>query len=162
MKDYIEQAAKTSGTGAPYLDRIDRTEFIRTFQGFAAASRAAERLKKQIFYGRDLSRVPTIDPATRNCPFTDETLHANLGIMGEASELVDAKTREEVLDEGGDLLWYIAKRFKEQGITFEEAMENNIAKLKARYPNAFDEKVAQSLPSKVMEKVTNLLPIKDD
>jgi len=164
MKDYIEQASKTSipGSYPTHLDRIDRTEFDRTVNGFAAASTAAERLKKQVFYGRDLPRGPTIIPATLNCPWDTEELHANLGIMGESNELVEANTRQEVLLEGGDLLWYMAKKFQKYGITFEEAMEANIQKLKERFPNKFDADVAKSLPSKIMDKVTNLLPIKDD
>src|SRR5688572_16737438 len=109
MNDYIELAARTSSDSADnHLDRIDRGEFDRVFNGFDAASKAAERLKKQIFYGRDLSRIRTIVPASLNCPYSSESLHANLGVMGEAHEFVNASTREEVLDEGGDLLWYIA------------------------------------------------------
>lgn len=154
MNDYIELAARTSGDSASnYLDRIDRTDFDRVFSGFVATSKAAEKLKKQIFYGRDVSRMDSINPAGRNCPYTPESLHANLGIMGESHELVLADTRDAVLDEGGDLLWYMAKKFREYGITFEEAMENNIAKLAKRYPDKFDEKVAQSLQSSVHEGV---------
>lgn len=146
MKDYIEQAAKTSipGSYPIHLDRIDRTEFDRTFIGFRAASQAAEKLKKQVFYGRDLPRGPTIIPATLNCPFDTEDLHANLGIMGESWEFVEAETREEVLLEGGDLLWYMAKKFKKYGITFEEAMERNIAKLQERFPDKFDPEIART------------------
>jgi hypothetical protein len=148
--EYIELANRTSGDSSRnYLDRVDRTEFDRVFTGFNAASQAAERLKKMVFYGRDISRVPTIDPATRNCPYTPESLHANLGVMGEAHEFVNASTREEVLDEGGDVLWYIAKKFREFGITFEEAMEANIDKLKARYPDKFDASIARNLESSV-------------
>jgi hypothetical protein len=152
MDNYIELAHRTSGDSANnYLGRVDRTDFDRVFNGFEACSRAAERLKKMVFYGRDLSPVPTIDPATRNCPYDAESLHANLGVMGEAHEFVNADTREKVLDEGGDLLWYIAKKFRLHGITFDEAMENNIAKLKARYPDKFDADIARNLTSSVHE-----------
>ena len=148
--EYIELAAKTCADDhTNYLDRIDRTEFDRVFVGFEAASKAAERLKKQIYYGRDLPRGPTIIPATLNCPFTPDSLHSNLGVMGEAHEFVNAETRETVIDEGGDLLWYIAKKFREFGISFEEAFEQNIDKLKERYPARFDENIARNLESSV-------------
>lgn len=150
MDNYIEQASRTCANDATnYLDRIDRTDFDRVFNGFTAASKAAERLKKQIYYGRDLPRGATIIPASLNCPYTPDSLHSNLGIMGEAHEFVEADTRETVCDEGGDLLWYMAKKFKEYGITFEEAMEKNIAKLKERYPDRFNEDVARNLDSSV-------------
>jgi hypothetical protein len=148
--EYAELAGRTSTPDATnYLERIDRTEFDRVVNGFEAASQAAERLKKQIFYGRDLPRSPTIIPATLNCRFTPTALHANLGIMGESHELVNAKTRDEVKDEAGDLLWYIAKRLKEQNLTFEEVFEFNIDKLRARFPHRFDENIAKNLDSSV-------------
>lgn len=148
MNDYIEQANRTSGNSDDnYLDRIDRTEFDRVFMGFDACSKAAERLKKQIFYGRELPRSPVFIPASLNCPFDAESLHANLGVMGESHEFVNANSREEVLDEGGDLLWYIAKKFRLHGITFEEAMQENIRKLQERYPDKFDADIARNLVS---------------
>ena len=135
MKNYIEEASRTcAGDSAIFNEFIDRRDYDRVMQGFAAASAAAEKMKKQIFYGRDISRIKSINPLVIE---DREDLHANMGIMGEASELVDANTREEVLLEGGDLLWYIAKKFKNYGITFEEAMEANIEKLKQRYPDRF-------------------------
>lgn len=148
--EYIELANTTSpDDSVNFLARIDRIEFDRVFMGFQAASQAAERLKKQIYYGRDLSRLPTIIPADLNCPYTPTALHANLGIMGESHELVNATTRDEVLDEGGDVLWYVAKRFREHGITFEEAFEHNIDKLRKRYPDKFDIEIARNLDSSV-------------
>lgn len=148
--EYIELASLTSADdNTNHLDFIERTDFDRVFNGFVAASKAAERLKKQIYYGRELSRIPPFCPATLNNPFTAESLHANLGIMGESHEFVEADTRETVLDEGGDLLWYMAKKFKEHGITFEEAFEHNIEKLRARYPQRFDQEIAKNLDSSV-------------
>lgn len=148
--EYADLAARTcADDNTNYLDRIDRTDFDRVFNGFIASSKAAEHLKKQIYYGRDLPRGRTIIPATLNCPYTPESLHSNLGIMGESHELVEANTRETVLDEGGDLLWYVAKKFREYGITFEEAFEHNIEKLKARYPARFDASIARNLESSV-------------
>lgn len=144
MQDYIEQANRSSrpGTYPIYLEYIDQLDMDRIFNGFAAASASAETMKKAVFYGRDISRIRSIQPATT----TDvEDLHANLGIMGESGELVEANTRQEVLLEGGDLLWYIAKKFRNYGITFEEAMSANIEKLKARFPDKFTETAANRL-----------------
>lgn len=130
MKDYIEQAhGLSTHPDDAHLSYIDQQTLDRVYHGFAACSADAERLKKQLFKGRDLPKFPSIDPIRSD---DIESLHADLGIMGESGELVEADNRTDVLLEGGDLLWYIAKKFKRFGITFNEAMEANIEKLQKR------------------------------
>ena len=80
-------------------------------------------------------------------------LHAMLGVTSEAGELADALKRHliyakdfdptNVMEECGDLLWYIALALEATGYTMGEAMQRNIAKLRARYPEGFTE--AQAL-----------------
>lgn len=77
----------------------------------------------------------------------ERLLHGVLGIGTEAGELQDvakralfykkAIDRTALVEELGDLLWYLALTLDACGITFEEAMERNIAKLEARYPDRF-------------------------
>jgi NTP pyrophosphatase (non-canonical NTP hydrolase) len=45
--------------------------------------------------------------------------------------------REKLRKELGDVLWYMAMLLDGVDMTFEEVMEANIAKLKARYPEKF-------------------------
>lgn len=45
-------------------------------------------------------------------------------------------------EELGDKLWYAALALDELKSTFEETMEANIKKLRARYPNKFTEEDA--------------------
>lgn len=78
-----------------------------------------------------------------------DVLHAAMGCVTEAGELLDAvkKTviygkpldRTNLIEEGGDILWYLALLFDSQGITFNEVMDINIAKLKKRFPEKFEE-----------------------
>lgn len=80
------------------------------------------------------------------------TLHAAVGIAGEAGEVLDAvkKTwiygkeldRENLLEESGDLLFYITALLTENGFTLEEAMQANIAKLAKRYPQGYTDSAA--------------------
>jgi NTP pyrophosphatase (non-canonical NTP hydrolase) len=80
------------------------------------------------------------------------TLHAVVGLTTETGELVDAVKKQvfygkeldriNVIEEVGDCLFYIAILCRELDFTFEEAMEKNIAKLKARYKGKFTEKAA--------------------
>lgn len=80
-----------------------------------------------------------------------DIFHGAVGICTEAGELMEQMKKHifygkplddiNVKEEVGDLLWYLALTCKGAGFTFEEAMEANIAKLKARYPaGVFDEK----------------------
>jgi len=85
-------------------------------------------------------------------PKTQRMLHGAVGIATEAGELLDAlkkhifygKTLDEVnvKEEIGDLFWYIAVLCDSLDASFEEIWETNIAKLKARYGEKFNEKGA--------------------
>lgn len=69
-----------------------------------------------------------------------------LGLIGEVGEVVEhikkdrrpedkrkPLSREKLIDEGGDVLWYLTRLFGENGITLEEVMEFNVAKLTERH-----------------------------
>ena len=76
-----------------------------------------------------------------------DCLNAALGIAGEAGEVADYikkcgfqghrfdewKLKEEL----GDVLWYVALMADIWNISLEEVMEDNIEKLKKRYPEGF-------------------------
>jgi NTP pyrophosphatase (non-canonical NTP hydrolase) len=76
-----------------------------------------------------------------------QMLHAVLGLMSETGEIADAlkkhiiygKALDEVnmLEESGDQSWYLALLLRAVGRGFEDALERNIAKLKARYGDKF-------------------------
>lgn len=80
-------------------------------------------------------------------------VHACMGIQTEAGELCDVYKkylfynkpidRTNVIEEMGDLLWYMALLADSVGTSLEECMIRNIAKLRARYPEKFTEKKAQ-------------------
>jgi NTP pyrophosphatase (non-canonical NTP hydrolase) len=79
-------------------------------------------------------------------------VHASMGIAGEAGEVVDAikkawiygkeLDRENILEECGDLMFYITALLTETGYTLEEAMQANMAKLAKRYPQGYTDKAA--------------------
>ena len=81
-------------------------------------------------------------------------LNACLGLSGEVGELLDMikkwifhKTPMDVdhlEKELGDVCWYIALFCHSTGIDWEEVLEKNIAKLKARYPEGFDTEKANN------------------
>ena len=76
-------------------------------------------------------------------------LHAAMGCVTESGELMDALKKStyygkdldvtNVLEEAGDILWYLAILFDELDTTFDKEMERVINKLKARFPDNFTE-----------------------
>jgi NTP pyrophosphatase (non-canonical NTP hydrolase) len=72
-----------------------------------------------------------------------EFLHCAIGIAGEAGELADAIKKatiygkpldvDNVIEELGDLMWYIQATVNKLGITLNEVLEYNYTKLRVRY-----------------------------
>jgi NTP pyrophosphatase (non-canonical NTP hydrolase) len=44
---------------------------------------------------------------------------------------------DHIQDEVGDLLWYLATLCNSLGISLEDALQGNVAKLQKRYPDGF-------------------------
>ena len=70
-------------------------------------------------------------------------LHAAMGVGGEAGELVDAIKKHifygrdldvpHLVEEIGDIQWYLAVLLDELGVSMEEVHDKNIKKLRNRY-----------------------------
>lgn len=77
-------------------------------------------------------------------------LHGCIGLCNEKGEITsviqkrywygkgipDDEFRDKIKDEAGDLCWHLMQILSSQGLTFQEVLEGNIRKLKARYPDA--------------------------
>ena len=71
-----------------------------------------------------------------------------MGLNGEAGECIDLVKKwrfqghpldtDKLLDELGDVLWYVAITADGIGVPFEDIMQHNIDKLRKRYPDGFD------------------------
>jgi len=78
--------------------------------------------------------------------------HGALGIAGEAGELCDAIQKSEIynkprdvdniVEELGDLLWYIILVADTIKIDLDDIMAANIAKLAVRYPDKYSDQLA--------------------
>lgn len=89
--------------------------------------------------------------ATLNCNLNQKDILINgvMGLCGEAGEAIDivkkhlaqghALDREHLIEELGDIAWYIAEVASVLEIDLEEVFSRNIEKLKKRYPDGFDE-----------------------
>ena len=74
---------------------------------------------------------------------------AVLGLAGEAGEFANMIKKltahghdipiEDLADELGDVLWYLAEAATASGLSLDHIAQKNIAKLRARYPEGFSE-----------------------
>ena len=84
-----------------------------------------------------------------------------MGLAGEMGEVIDIMKKHiyqgkelditDVIEEVGDVLWYIANFCNVNNITMDECMESNIKKLRKRYPNGFTVKDANERKDKMGE-----------
>jgi len=99
-------------------------------------------------------------------------LHGACGCITESGELMDQikksifydlpLDRTNVLEEISDNLWYIAVILDELGISFEQAMENNIKKLRKRYGDKWNKNGALNRDLKAEREILEEVKIKDN
>ena len=78
----------------------------------------------------------------------DLILNGALGLNGESGEVADIikkymfqgheLDKEKLIDELGDVCWYIAILAKGIDVKLEEVLNHNIEKLRKRYPGGFE------------------------
>ena len=86
--------------------------------------------------------------SSKNISQKDHLLNGLLGLAGEAGECCDLVKKhlfqdhreyeEKLLDELGDVLWYIAETAAAIGKDLNTVAVWNLTKLQARYPDGFD------------------------
>ena len=84
-----------------------------------------------------------------------------MGLAGEIGEVIDIMKKHiyqgkelditDVIEEVGDVLWYIANFCNVNNITMDECMESNIKKLRKRFPDGFTIKDANERKDKMEE-----------
>lgn len=81
-----------------------------------------------------------------------DIIHATLGMASEAGELTSSVKSwmaygnpldvKNIVEEMGDIMWYIALMCKTLNIKMEDVAVNNIAKLYERYPEKYSDEDA--------------------
>ncbi len=94
--------------------------------------------------------MTTLNPALSE---KDVLINGVMGLCGESGEAIDIVKkhlaqgheldREALINELGDVAWYLAETAYALGVDLETVLARNIAKLKRRYPEGFD--TAQSV-----------------
>lgn len=93
----------------------------------------------------------------------EHILHAALGVTTEAGEIADQVKkhvyygkkldRDNLIEESGDLAWYLVVLLQALNSSLDEALEKNIKKLKLRYGNSFSEEKAINRDVKAERKI---------
>jgi len=136
-----------------YGMELERSELVRVLDAAAHLATTADYLKKRVIYGRGIDSITL--PVLDTCALTvkrAQLLHALLGVISEAGEMVEAfrRTHDEendavrvnCIEEGGDMIWYVTRWLKTSGSSVEDASQRVVAKLKTRYPDKFTEQAA--------------------
>ena len=104
-------------------------------------------------YQRNAMR--TASGISTSCP-ENLLLQGVMGMSGESGEALDIMkkimfqghelneaTKEHLIRELGDVLWYVATTAEALNVPLETVMQVNIDKLRARYPKRFDAERSQ-------------------
>ena len=78
---------------------------------------------------------------------TESLVSYALGIAGEAGEFANLVKKgvyhghglavEKLVEEAGDILWYLARAMAVLNVSLDQVAEKNLAKLQRRYPDGF-------------------------
>lgn len=89
--------------------------------------------------------MTTLNPALSK---QDVLINGVMGLCGESGEAIDLVKkhlhqghpldREKLIKELGDIAWYLAETAYALDVALDDVLEQNITKLRARYPEGFD------------------------
>ena len=85
--------------------------------------------------------------ANRDLSEKEMLINGVMGLCGESGETIDIVkkhlfhghelNKDKLTEELGDVAWYLAETCTALGVSLEQVMENNIEKLRRRYPEGF-------------------------
>ena len=151
---YLTDSARTA-SGEFLADHRGQHTLAELLKELHYTGEALNEVKRAMFYGRgydnvvDMFSVPLIPVGQQNLP--SDFVHSIMGMATEVSEIseqllaaLEGKpvNRNNLAEEAGDILWYMAMLLRYLGTDFPTVMAMNIEKLKARYPDKFDADLA--------------------
>jgi len=165
LTQYVKDATRTESHIDTVT--LDPTYLATVMQIFIASGNLLDQIKKNVFYGKPIEdekrntelknvvlsldqlnqHVNSLGQVAVTIAVDPRIFHAILGIATEATELMEALTlvfstqnvdNINILEELGDLNWYEAIAIDALAGDFEQVLNANIEKLRARYPDKFD------------------------
>lgn len=170
---YQELAMRTnSHSFYPYAFKASIMSQLRSF---ILESRDLDYYKRNLFYSgqpegaHESGSTRFLSPDFAKTPeHSIEIIHGIVGIATESGELIEALenaiNRKEIdktniIEEMGDVCWYLALLCKALDVTLDEVQAINIAKLAKRYPLKFESELAHNrnldLERQVLEEGVN-------
>jgi len=162
--NYQAEAAVTESPQF-YGELLRMKQFESDLLGAIYALQRLDPIKKLLFYGKkekafrnpigiDCNGMPALLKAKEgdepiNEQIAVRIIHGILGVATEACEMLELLSKSvtqnedfdriNLMEESGDIFWYLACLSNATGISFEEVQRINIDKLRKRYPNKFTE-----------------------
>ena len=158
--DYIAEANVTASNNF-HGDKVPLYWFQGALLNAIKAIQELDRIKKTLFYGRELAGLPEQHTVTTGCQHLpgmvdpedlkrgELLLHSIVGTATEAGEQLEMLSNvlfngakfDDVnfIEEVGDGFWYAAIGLKQVNATFGDVQHRNIAKLRHRFPQKFTE-----------------------
>lgn len=154
--EYVNGALRTEAPVTPEMvDRLMAPGVAFSLQSamLVAAEMGAhlDLFKKHLFYGKALPTILTNNEMspdiTERLSSVVRLLHAVSGFVTESAEMMEALYKHiyggeplditNLIEESGDMFWYMALYADTLSVTFDYIMMRNNAKLRARYPEKF-------------------------
>lgn len=178
MAQYQREAHVTASTSF-YGDFVCTKELLEKLNIAIAAIAEVDKVKKQLFYGRDIEGLRTISlpVADLNMSVAEQNImHSLIGVGTEGGECLELLRdflfgkftgargqfdQIKVMEELGGAMWYIPIGAQAMGVTMAEIADLNIAQLRKRYAGKFDAYEANNrdlaAEDKVMGEMTGTL-----
>jgi hypothetical protein len=150
---YLRDSARTVSTQY-HQELVTANEIDFALQAVTAAAAWVDRVKRGLFYGTAFTLRTSTGSTTSAAhkPELADLLHAVLGCVTESAEMAEhlldvlrgakALDKVNVVEEIGDIEWYVALALRFVGSDHDDAWTRNIAKLRARFPDKFTEEAA--------------------
>ena len=157
MDDYETQALRTMVSGNLHPNTIIPVEIYVRIRNVIEACEALDAVKKSLFYGKTYPRPAMVPLVGEAPPAPDgdviiDLLHGAIGLATEAGEVLEVIAESvfnaadvdfaHLEEEMGDTFWYLAVLASHSTKTFSDIQQENIDKLKKRYPGKFTEAAA--------------------
>ena len=140
-----------------HTELVDAPTVLAAIAYRLGGSTYLDSIRKTLFYGKELLReISSFFGVRDNTTVTFDkvnidTVHGILGVDTESAELLEHLSnalqgsdldKAKVIDECGDVLWYLNLTLVSLGSSIDEAMVLNIKKLTERFPEKFTEEQA--------------------
>lgn len=162
--DYIKDSQRTLSPNF-YPELVPVEHMLLLLHAAEEVGNELDLVKKALFYGKPLPEASVMNLPTSTkfdinglyvCSMQKDyenirdLLHGLLGIITEAGEMASALKKlllgtpdlTNITEESGDILWYMARICQSLDTDFAEIAIRNLNKLKARFPEKFEQEQA--------------------